>query len=370
MLVALRAVWTGALDGVVVTQDSGGILVDGVEIVEASHPLPDERGLAAVRKIERLVSSLAPDDLVIALVSGGGSSLLPSPPPGFTLDDEIAVGRALLNSGASISAMNTVRKHFSTIKGGRLSASTRARVHTLILSDIPGDVASQVASGPTLPDASIREDALAVIARHSMVLPPKVMEHLASRQADAPHPDEIVFAGHTHAVVGSARLALKAAADEVRQNGYKAMVLADNLEGEAREAGLFHAAVTRQVRRDDEPMQSPVVLLSGGETTVTMRGRGKGGRNGEFLLAWAMAVDGLDSVYALAADTDGIDGSESNAGAFADGTTAGRLRNIGLDGRKLLADNDSFAAFSALGDLFVTGPTGTNVNDFRAIFVR
>lgn len=369
MAQALRACWHGALEGIVVTRDRGEAAIDGITILEASHPLPDERGLLAGQRLMSLVGSLTADDLVIALISGGGSSLLPAPPAGMTLADEIAVGRILLESGAPISAMNTVRKHLSTIKGGRLAASTSARVHSLVVSDVPGDVASQVASGPTLPDASTRQDALDIVARFGMKLPGHVMAHLRSATADAPRPDDPVFRRHSHAIVASARLSLLAAAAKAENESWAAAILADDLEGEAREAGAFHASLCRQIAHHNAPFKAPIVLLSGGETTVTIRGQGRGGRNGEFLLAWALAMDGVEGVSALAADTDGIDGSEDNAGAFADGTTAGRLRQLGLDGRELLARNDSYSAFAALGDLFVTGQTGTNVNDFRAICI-
>ncbi len=369
MAQALRESWQGPLEGVIVTRDRGHAVIPGISILEASHPLPDERGLAAGQCLMELVRSLAPDDLVIALISGGGSSLLPAPPVGLTLADEIEVGRVLLESGAPISAMNTVRKHLSTIKGGRLAAYTRARVHSLVVSDIPGDVASQVASGPTLPDATTRQDALDIVARFNMKLPDHVMDYLASPLADAPRPNDAVFTHHSHAIVASARLSLLAAAAEAERQSWATAILSDELEGEAREAGAFHAALARQSVRHNAPFEAPVVMLSGGETTVTIRGQGKGGRNGEFLLAWALAMDGVKGVCAIAADTDGIDGSEDNAGAFADGTTAGRLRQLGLDGRQLLARNDSYSAFAALGDLFVTGPTGTNVNDFRAICI-
>nr|WP_314257365.1 glycerate kinase [uncultured Devosia sp.] len=370
MYLALQDCWPGPLSGILVTGNGQGVQLGNVEVLEAGHPLPDERGQLAARKIGQLISGLGPDDLVIALISGGGSAMLPAPPDGLTLADEIALGQTLLASGAPISAMNTVRKHVSTIKGGRLAAAARARVHTLVVSDIPGDIASQVASGPTLPDASTRKDALDIVARYALALPPAVKAHLLSPAADAPAPDDPVFARHTHAVVASAQLSLVAASRRALENGVEAMVLSDSLEGEAREAGGFHAALTRQIRLHGEPAASPIVLMSGGETTVTLRGKGRGGRNGEFLLAWAIAMDGVEGVEAIAADTDGRDGSERNAGAFADSTTVQRLRDLGLDARELLAQNDSYAAFSALGDLFDTGPTGTNVNDFRAIYIR
>ena len=368
MLQALQKAWSSPLRGIVVTTDAQDCSIPGVEVLVASHPVPDIRGLRAARKIVRLLEGLSADDLVIALVSGGGSALLPSPPPGLSLDDEIEVNRVLLASGAPISAMNTVRKHVSTVKGGRLAALTAARVHTILVSDIPGDVASHVSSGPTIPDSSTREDALAVIDSYQMTLPRQVMAHLRSEDADAPHPGDEAFQGHTYGIVASARVSLEAAADAAMSRSHSASVLSDAIEGEAREVGVHHATLAKEARAGRQ--SSSMVLLSGGETTVSVKGSGRGGRNGEFLLAWALAMDGVEGVTAIAADTDGIDGSEENAGAFADGNTAARLREMGLDGQTLLANNDSYSAFAALGDLFVTGATGTNVNDFRAILVE
>ena len=370
MLRGLRSNWDGSLSGVIVAQEAQNEDRSDLRVYEASHPLPDERGLKAAAQLRNAIKGLSEEDLVIALISGGGSALLPAPPAGFTLADEQALGTVLLRSGAPIAAVNAVRKHFSDIKGGRLAASTKAKMHTLVVSDIPGDVAAQVASGPTIPDEATRQDALEAIRYYHLPIPAHVLSHIASAEAEAPKPSDPIFAGHEHAVVASSRLSLNMAADLARRQGVRAAILSDALQGEAREAGGFHAALTREIREHAQPFSAPVVLLSGGETTVTVRGRGKGGRNGEFLLAWAIAMDGLPGVSAIAADTDGIDGSEHNAGAFADGTTAQRLRDRGLDPRQCLADNNSYAAFSALGDLLVTGPTGTNVNDFRAIFIR
>ena len=367
---ALESVWDGPLQGVVVTRYGYGCETRQIEILEASHPVPDAAGLAAARRLFEAVSGLTEDDLVIALVCGGGSALLPSPPPGLTLDDEIALNEMLLASGAPISAMNVVRKHLSTIKGGRLAASTPARVVSLIVSDIPGDNPAYVASGPTVPDASTRQDALALVERYRLKLPQAALDHLASPDADAPRPDDAVFRRHSHHVIASAGVSLKAAADAARLSGVTPAILSDSIEGESREVALVHAAIARETLAHDQPFTRPVVILSGGETTVTIRGKGgKGGRNGEFALATALAIDGLD-IHVLAADTDGIDGSEDNAGAFADGATVQRLRESGKDARQRLDANDSYSAFSAIGDLFETGPTGTNVNDFRAIFIR
>jgi hydroxypyruvate reductase len=367
---ALETVWDGPLSGIVVTRYGYGCETRHVEIIEAAHPVPDAAGLMASRRLVEAVSDLGEDDLVIALVCGGGSALLPAPPEGLTLDDEIALNEMLLASGAPISAMNVVRKHLSTIKGGRLAAATRARVVSLIVSDIPGDNPAYVASGPTVPDRSTRHDALAIVNQYGLQLPQAALDHLASPKADAPRPDDPVFAGHDYHVVASAGVSLEAAAAIARSQGITPAILSDSIEGEARDVALVHAAIAREVLGRDRPFAKPVVILSGGETTVTLRGRGgRGGRNGEFALAMALAIEGHD-LHLLAADTDGIDGSENNAGAFADGETIQRLRAAGFDPRRLLDGNDSYSGFAAIGDLFETGPTGTNVNDFRAILVR
>jgi len=370
MAAALESVWIGSLTGVIVTRYGYGCETRSIEILEASHPVPDAAGLAGAKRLVETISGLSADDLVIALVCGGGSALLPAPPEGLTLEDEIALNEALLASGAPISAMNVVRKHLSTIKGGRLAAATKARVVSLIVSDIPGDNPAFVASGPTIPDGTTRRDALAIVDQYKLTLPAAMMAHLNSPAADAPRPDDPVFVRHQHFVIASAGVSLEAAAEVARARGVTPYILSDSVEGEARDVALVHAALAREVALRDRPFARPAVLLSGGETTVTLRNKGgKGGRNGEFALALALAIDGYE-ITALAADTDGIDGSETNAGAFADGTTARRLRTAGLDGRKLLDGNDSFSGFSAIGDVFETGPTGTNVNDFRAILVR
>ncbi|UIK08290.1 glycerate kinase type-2 family protein [Neorhizobium galegae] len=370
MAAALENVWTGPLTGVIVTRYGYGCETKSIEILEASHPVPDAAGLAGAKRLVEAIRGLSENDLVIALVCGGGSALLPAPPEGLTLEDEIALNEMLLASGAPISAMNVVRKHLSTIKGGRLAAATKARVVSLIVSDIPGDNPAFVASGPTIPDTTTRQDALAIVEQYKLKLPAAMIAHLNSPAADAPDPDDPVFARHEHFVIASAGVSLEVAAEVARAHGVTPYILSDSVEGEARDVALVHAALAREVSLRDRPFAKPAVLLSGGETTVTLRAKGgKGGRNGEFVLALALAIDGHD-ITALAADTDGIDGSETNAGAFADGTTARRLRAAGLDGRKLLDGNDSFSGFAAIGDIFETGPTGTNVNDFRAILLR
>ena len=288
--------------------------------------------LVASKRLLEIVSGLTEDDLVVALISGGGSALLPSPPQGMTLEDEITVNKMLLASGAPIAAMNAVRKHLSTIKGGRLAAAAHpARVYSLIVSDIPGDNPAFVASGPTVTDETTREDALKIVERYSLDLPAAALTHLHSANADAPKPSDAVFAGHEHHVIASAGVSLEAAAKAARNLGVEAVILSDAVEGEAREVAHVHAAMAKQVLAKDQPFKKPVVILSGGETTVTVRGKGKGGRNSEFLLSLAIDIDGADGITAFAADTDGIDGSEDNAGGFADSTSIARLFAKGHD---------------------------------------
>lgn len=371
MAAAFEKAWDGPIDGLVVTRYGYGAACERIEIIEAAHPVPDAAGLEASRRLLDKVRGLTADDLVVALISGGGSALLPAPAPGLTLADEIAVNEALLASGAPIAAMNTIRKHVSTIKGGRLAAAAHpARVVSLVVSDIPGDNPALVASGPTVPDMGSREDALAAIAAYGMKLPAAVMAHIRSPAADAPSPQDPRFAGNAVHLIASAAVSLDAAAAEARRLGVEAVILSDSIEGEAREVGGIHAAIAREVATRDRPFEKPVLILSGGETTVTLRAKGKGGRNSEFLLAFAIGINGVDGIHALAADTDGIDGSENNAGAFADGSTVARMRAEGVDAKAMLAGNNAWTAFHAVGDLFVPGPTGTNVNDLRAILVR
>ncbi|OWV88756.1 hydroxypyruvate reductase [Rhizobium sp. N122] len=368
---ALESVWDGPLTGLVVTRYGYGCETRDIEIIEAAHPVPDAAGLAAARRLMGTVNGLTEDDLVIALICGGGSALLPAPPEGLTLEDEIALNEMLLASGAPISAMNVVRKHLSTIKGGRLAAATSARVVSLIVSDIPGDNPAHVASGPTVPDGSTRHDALDIIKQYGLRLPQAALDDLNSPKADAPRPDDPVFLRHEHHIIASAGVSLEAAAALAKSQGIEPAILSDAIEGESRDVAQVHAAIAREVLGRNRPFSKPVVILSGGETTVTLRAKGgKGGRNGEFALAMALAIDGAEGIHILAADTDGIDGSEDNAGAFADGGSVKRLRAAGLDPRRLLDGNDSYSGFAAVGDLFETGPTGTNVNDFRAILIR
>ena len=371
MAAAFEKVWDGPIEGLVVTRYGYGAKCERIEIIEAAHPVPDVAGLEASRRLLAKVQGLTADDLVVALISGGGSALLPSPAGNLTLADEIAVNEALLASGAPIAAMNTIRKHLSTIKGGRLAAAAYpARVVSLVVSDIPGDNPALVASGPTVPDSGSRADALASISAYGMKLPASVMAHINSPAADAPRADDPRFSRNEVHLIASAGVSLEAAAAEARRRGIEAVILSDSIEGEAREVGGVHAAIAREVATRNRPFQKPVLILSGGETTVTLRAKGKGGRNSEFLLAFAIGISGVEGIHALAADTDGIDGSEDNAGAFADGSTVSRMRAADIDAKAMLAGNNAWTAFNAVGDLFVPGPTGTNVNDLRAILIR
>lgn len=367
---AFETLWPGPVEGVVVTRYGYGCPTRAIRVMEAAHPVPDVAGLAASEALFRAAQGLTADDLVVALVCGGGSALLPCPPQGLTLEDEAALNRALLASGAPISVMNAIRKQVSGIKGGRLALACHpAPVVSLVVSDVPGDDPAQVASGPTVPDASDRAQARALVASWRIDLPPRLAAWLADDAGAAPDPADLRFAANRVEVIASARLSLEAAAARAEAQGIPAVILSDAIEGEARDVARVHAAIAREVALRGRPFARPVVILSGGETTVTLRGKGRGGRNSEFLLALALAAEGVPFA-ALAADTDGIDGSEDNAGAFATGTTAARLRALGQDPAALLTGNDAYSAFAALGDLFSPGPTGTNVNDFRAILLH
>jgi len=366
---ALERIWSCPIEGAVVTRYGYGAVCEHIEVLEASHPVPDAAGLKASERLLELVQGLTADDLVIALMCGGGSALLPAPPEGFDLADEIALNQALLKSGAPISAMNAIRRQFSRIKGGRLAvAAYPARVVTLVVSDIPGDDPALVSSGPTIATAGKPDDAIALIERYRIDVPENIRRHLQAG-LHAPEPTDAAFARNSVHVVASAKVSLEAAAKTAANLGVRAFILSDSLEGEAREAGAFHAALAREIEHNGRPFERPAVLLSGGETTVTVRGDGKGGRNTEFLLAFALSIQGTKKIHALAADTDGIDGSEDNAGAFADSSTIDRMISQGVRGDEHLMRNDAWSAFDAVDDLFVCGPTGTNVNDFRAILI-
>lgn len=362
--------WQGALTGLVVTRHGHAVPCRQIEIVEAAHPVPDAAGHAAARRLLDAVRGLTPDDLVLCLFSGGGSALLPLPAPGITLADKQALSRALLASGATISEINRVRRHLSALKGGRLALACHpARVVNLLISDVPGDDPIDIASGPTVPDPTTCADALAVLQRHAVAVPPHLQAWLQSGAGETPSPGDARLPEISTTLVATPRMALEAAARVAREAGLAVHILGDAIEGEARDVGQAMAGLARQVARGTGPVVPPCVLLSGGETTVTLRGRGRGGRNVEFLLALALALDGEPAVHALAADTDGVDGQGDEAGAWVAPDTLARANALGLDAQARLNDNDAHSFFGALGDALHTGPTYTNVNDFRAIVV-
>jgi hydroxypyruvate reductase len=370
MAQALEAHWTAPLEGLVITRYGYAVPCEHVEIVEAAHPVPDEAGLHATARIRELVSGLTADDLVIALISGGGSSLMVAPGEGITLADKQAVNGALLHSGASISEMNCVRRHLSQVKGGRLAAACYpARVLTLLISDVPGDNSVDIASGPTVADPTTRADALAILDRYRIAVPDSVRAFLQRDEAESIKPGDARLQNTETRFITTPQVALEAAAKVAEAAGYTPYILGDSLEGEARDLGRAMAGMTRQVAVRGQPFKAPCVLLSGGETTVTVRGSGRGGRNVEFLLSLAVALDGLPGVYAIAGDTDGVDGAEEIAGACITPDTLARAWALGIPPRKSLDNNDGHGFFQALGDSVITGPTLTNVNDFRAIVI-
>ena len=383
MAQAVEALWPAdaPLEGLVVTRyhhvpPRPAGLKQRIEIVEAAHPVPDAAGLAAAQRILAMAHGLTRDDLVLCLISGGGSALLTLPAEGLTLEDKQRINRALLASGATIAEMNCVRKHLSRIKGGRLAAACApARVVTLTISDVPGDNPSIIASGPTVPDASSCADAIAILQRYGIEVPGAIMSLLEQGALETPKPDDEVFAGHEVHLIATPQQSLEAAAQVARAAGLDAHILSDEMEGESREVGKVHAALARAVANRGQPFRAPCVILSGGETTVTIKKhaegvpRGRGGRAGEFCLGLAQALQGEPGVWALAADTDGIDGVEDNAGALVAPETLWRAQALGMKADQYLDRNDSYTYFRQLDDLVVTGPTYTNVNDFRAILV-
>jgi glycerate 2-kinase len=376
---AFEEAWTGPLEGLVVTRQGHIVPCEHIEIVEASHPVPDRAGEEAARRILDLARGLGPQDQLVCLISGGGSALLALPAPGLTLNDKQAVTRALLRSGATIGEINTVRKHLSAIKGGRLAAAAApARVVTLAISDVPGDDPAVIASGPTVPDPTTFADARAVLAKYRIEQPTAVIAHLEAAAEETPKPETPVFANARFELIASPQQALEAAAKAALRRNVVPVVLSDRVEGEARDVAAVHAALALQLRAGrfrigSDIVSLPAVLLSGGETTVTVRGGGRGGRNAEFLLGFAAALANDpavgEGIAALACDTDGIDGTEDNAGAIVYPNTISRAAAQGIAIQEALAQNDGYGFFAALGDLVVTGPTLTNVNDFRAILV-
>lgn len=379
MAAALEAAWPGPLEGVVVTRYGHSVPTQQIKVMEARHPVPDAAGEAASRALLQAVEGLTPDDLVIALISGGGSALLALPAPGLTLEDLAAVNAALLSSGAEIGAMNIVRKHVSAINGGRLAlACAPARLVTLAISDVPGDDPAVIASGPTVPDPSTREEALAIVHRHDMVLPPPVMDWLNDPACESPKPDHPAFAQSTYHLIARPIDSLRAAEAKAQELGLpKVLILGDTIEGEAKEVARVHLALARSVLEHGLPHKGPLLILSGGETTVTLpkNPHGRGGRNSEFMLALLDGLAGLPlhlqgRISALAADTDGIDGVEDNAGAYVGPHSLEKAASLGLKPREFLDRHDAYGFFAAMSDLVVTGPTHTNVNDFRAIWVE
>ena len=359
--------WQGPLAGLVVTRYGHGVACKHIEIVEAAHPVPDAAGMAAAARMMDLVRGLGREDLVLALMSGGGSAVLSDPAPPVTLEMFRALTSALLKSGANIVEINTVRKHLSTISGGRLAAAAApARVLTLGISDVPGDDPSTIGSGPTVPDPTTLDDARAVLAKYGISPAPEIAARLADPAAETPK----VLPNAAYRMIAAPIQSLDRAAEIARAAGFAVHSLGPDLEGEARDVAAAHADLVRRIKGGRGPVAAPCVLLSGGETTVTVRGKGRGGRNAEFALALAVALDGLADVWALAGDTDGIDGTEDNAGAIVAPDTLARARTLGLSAQDRLADNDGYGFFAKLGDLVATGPTHTNVNDFRAIVIR
>jgi len=362
--------WPGPLSGLVVTRYGYAVPCARIEIVEAAHPVPDEAGLAAARRIRDQVTGLCADDTVLCLISGGGSALLALPLPGITLEDKQSVNRELLKSGASISEMNCVRRHLSAIKGGRLAAMCHpAKVVTLLISDVPGDNPCDIASGPTVGDPTTCEDALGIVRRYGIALPDNVRDVLESGRGESIKPDDARLKGIETRMIATPQMALEAAAQVARNAGFVAHILGDSIEGEARDVGKVMAGIVRQVALRSQPFAAPCVLLSGGETTVTVRGNGRGGRNVEFLLSLGIALGGLAGIQAIAGDTDGVDGQEEIAGAYLAPDSLQRAWAMGIRPKDSLADNDGHGFFGALGDSVVTGPTLTNVNDFRAILI-
>ena len=359
--------WKGALEGLIVTRYGHAVPCKKIEIVEAAHPVPDESGTKAADRILQMMQGLTKDDLVVALISGGGSALLSLPVDGVTVDEKRAVNRALLNSGAPIGEMNCVRKHLSKIKGGRLAAAAYpAQVHTLVISDVPGDDLAAVASGPTVADPSTFAEARAIIAKYNIEVPAPVTAHLAAAKDETPKN----LSNTTSICIASPQKSLEAAAALAKKAGYTPIILGDAIEGEAREVGIVLAGIAMQARRFGQPIKPPCAIISGGETTVTVQGNGAGGRNVEFLLSLALKLNGAEKIYALAGDTDGIDGAREVAGAYITPETLAIARNLKIDPWTSLSNNDAHNFFAATQSQIITGPTLTNVNDFRVILVE
>ncbi len=362
--------WKGDLSGLVVTRYGFSVPCQRIEIIEASHPVPDAAGRAAAGRIVELAKSLGPDDLCIAVISGGASSVLTCPAEGLTLEDKQELNKALLRSGANIVEMNCVRKHLSAIKGGRLAqAIAPARLVTLLISDVPGDLPGVIGSGPTVPDDTTFAEALAVIEKYDIIPPKAVMDHLLRGEQETPKTGDPVFENTELFMAGRPKASLDAAAKAAEAAGVRPIVLGDDIEGETRDVAREHAAMALKIIETGENAQGPCVILSGGETTVSMKGNGRGGPNGEYVLAMALALKGEKRIYALSGDTDGIDGSEDNAGAIIGPETLAEAEAAGLDAAAYLENNDSYGFFEKAGGLLMTGPTCTNVNDLRAVLI-
>ncbi len=362
--------WGEKLTGLVLTRYGYGVPCTSIEIVEAAHPVPDEIGQITAQRILNLAESATDQDLVICLISGGGSALLASPGKGLTLQDKQALNRSLLQSGATIGEMNCVRKHLSAIKGGRLAQAVQpARLWTLAISDVPGDDLSVIASGPTVPDPTTFRDALEILRRYQIQPTPAIQSTLEAAEEETPKPGDDIFSRNQVRLVATPQLMLEAAGKEAEKSGITPIILSDRIEGEAREVAKVHAAIAKQIKHRDQPINSPALILSGGETTVTVRGNGMGGRNTEFILSLLEALQGEEGISAIAVDTDGIDGTEDNAGAWIDQNSFLKAKRLKLKANDFLDNNDAYSFFQQLDQLVLTGPTMTNVNDFRAIFV-
>ncbi|AEV35318.1 hydroxypyruvate reductase [Pseudovibrio sp. FO-BEG1] len=362
--------WGGDLSGLVITRYGYNVPCRSIEIIEAAHPVPDQAGLNGAKRMLALVSDLSADDTVLCLISGGGSSLLPLPFDGLSLEDKQSINKELLRCGATISEMNCVRRHLSQIKGGRLAAACHpAKVINLLISDVPGDDPINIASGPTVIDPTTCADALAIVERYKIKLPARALEILETGAGETPDANDPRLVNVETHMIATPQIALEAAAALSEQQGVPTYILGDSIEGEASDVGVVMAGIAKQVAARGQPFKAPCLLLSGGETTVTIKGKGRGGRNVEFLLSLAVALDGQKGVYALAGDTDGVDGIEEIAGAYCDPTTLERAWGKEINPRLSLANNDGHGFFEAIGDSIITGPTLTNVNDFRAIFI-
>ncbi|MCK5296158.1 MAG: glycerate kinase [Alphaproteobacteria bacterium] len=372
MAKAVEENWEGSLSGLVVTRYGHSLPCEKIKVIEASHPVPDDKGEKATKQMLSMVKELGKDDLVICLISGGGSALLTAPADGIDMNDKRTITKALLKSGADIAEMNCVRKHLSAVKGGRLAlAAYPARIVSLLISDVVGDNPSVIASGPTVPDPTTCKDAINILEKYNIPVKEKILELLRSGELESPKPENSKLEKSEIKLVSTPHEALLAAAETARKHGVTPIILGDAIEGEAKEVAKVMAGITASVMRWKEPVKPPCVILSGGETTVTVKGNGRGGRNAEFLLGLGVALNtSVEKIWAIACDTDGIDGTEDNAGAVLTPDSFVKARELGINPETFLADNNAYVFFESLGDLIKTGPTRTNVNDFRAIYIE